>query len=200
MRAYKIPALALTALAAVLSLTACEPGDSINVGVSTGSGAGSSPAASTGGSSGSSAQTGTAGQAADTSSACVTKDLVISTSGGMGEGEILINFKNTGGHTCTLHGFPGVDLNTDDGGAVSAARTSLTAPDVTLANGEETRATLHYTPDTSGDSVYTFTRIIVTPPNETQSRTLSLGTLAITVPDSGNTTPPVTIDPVGTGK
>ncbi|MFF7330914.1 DUF4232 domain-containing protein [Streptomyces sp. NPDC008150] len=216
MRAHKIsakvPALVLTAVAAVVSLTACDPGTGVSVSASTNSVDSSSSASgsatpTTGGSGGSGAGSstgsgtsgsGTSGQAGAANTVCRTKDLVVSASGGMAEGEILFNFKNTGGAACTMHGFPGVDLGGDDGIGVSAARsTSVAAPDVTLAPGEETRAALHYKESDSGD---TFTRVTITPPNETQSRVLDLGDLAVTVPDSGNTAPPVTVDPVGSGK
>lgn len=67
--------------------------------------------------------------------------------------EIVVNLKNTGSATCSMHGFPGVQLLGADGLAdkgPDAARTDTTTPTVTVAPGEETRFLLHYIPHTSG--------------------------------------------------
>ncbi|AOR35475.1 hypothetical protein BFF78_34330 [Streptomyces fodineus] len=129
-------------------------------------------------------------------SACTTSHLAFSTSGGMAEGTLVVNLKNTGSATCTLKGFPGADLKSKDG-SVSARRSRLAAPLVRVKPGGETRFTLHYAPNHSGGSGETFTGLIVTPPGETHSRTLPVG---INVPVSDGSGPAVTVDPVGTGK
>ena len=113
----------------------------------------------------------------------------------MGEGELIVNMKNTGSAYCTLHGFPGVDLKGKDG-TVSASRSKLAAPTVTLQPGAETRFTLHYPPNNSGGSGETFTQLVVTPPNETHSTVLQAG-VNVPVTEGG---PGITVDPVGTGK
>lgn len=59
--------------------------------------------------------------------ACQTSNLTFTHSFGMAEGEILINLTNSSSSTCTMHGFPGVDLKGQDG-AVSAARSHLPPP------------------------------------------------------------------------
>jgi hypothetical protein len=114
----------------------------------------------------------------------------------MAEGEVLINLKNVGSTACSLHGFPGVDLKGRDD-TVSAARSKMTAPTVTLSPGQTTNFTLYYPPNNSGGSGVTFTSIVVTPPNETHSHTMSLG---INVPADSNSAPTITVDPVGAGK
>jgi hypothetical protein len=114
----------------------------------------------------------------------------------MAEGTLIVNLKNTGSATCSLKGFPGADLKSKDG-TVSAQRSKLAAPLVSVRPGEETRFTLHYPPNNSGGSGETFTGLVVTPPNETHSRTLPV---SINVPVSDGSGPAVTVDPVGTGK
>ncbi|WP_261399371.1 DUF4232 domain-containing protein [Streptomyces misionensis] len=113
--------------------------------------------------------------------------------------EIVVNLKNTGSTTCSMHGFPGVQLLGADGlgdKGPDAARTDTTAPAVTIAPGEETRFLLHYIPDTSG-SGKTYTRLAVTPPNETVFDVMDLDGLSITVPATTGNAPDVYVDPVG---
>ncbi|NJP47301.1 DUF4232 domain-containing protein [Actinacidiphila epipremni] len=223
MRARKIPAVALVAVAAGLSLTACGGGGSDDASATTPPAAPSAPAAQdTGapadpasdgsnasgsssqgsqGSEGSGGSDGSGGSKGSTSghgsgARCTTANLGLSASYGMAEGEILVNFQNNGPATCTLHGFPGVDLSGKDG-TISAARSSLTAPDVTLRHGESTRATVHFPPNTSGGSGATFTTLVVTPPDETHSRSLSV---TVNLPVTDGSGSGVSVDPVGTGK
>ncbi|MFH8341643.1 DUF4232 domain-containing protein [Streptomyces sp. AM6-12] len=216
MRVQKI-SLLVVALAAGLSLTACGSsdnnsggGDSSSPGSaasdtsgtqgSGGSGSGGSTGSTGSGSTGqnggqSSSAHGPTGSGRASGAGCTTAHLSFSTSGGMGEGELIVNMKNTGSANCTLHGFPGVDLKSKDG-TVSASRSKLAAPTVTLQPGAETRFTLHYQPNNSGGSGETFTQLVVTPPNETHSTTLNAG-INVPVTESG---PDITVDPVGTGK
>lgn len=220
MRARKIPAVALVAVAAGLSLTACGGGGSDDASATTPPAAPSAPAsqdtgappdpASDGsnasgsasqGSQGSQGSEGSGGSKGTTSAngsgaRCTTANLGLSASYGMAEGEILVNFQNNGPATCTLHGFPGVDLSGKDG-TISAARSSLKAPDVTLRHGESTRAAVHFPPNTSGGSGTTFTTLVVTPPDETHSRSLSV---SVNLPVTDGSGPGVSVDPVGTGK
>jgi hypothetical protein len=114
----------------------------------------------------------------------------------MGEGTLIVNLQNTGSAVCTLKGFPGADLKST-AGTVSAARSKLTPPSVSVKPGEETRFTLHYPPNNSGGTGLTFTTLVVTPPNETHSHALPV---SINVPVSEDAGPSITVDPVGTGK
>ncbi|MET8614532.1 DUF4232 domain-containing protein [Streptomyces misionensis] len=221
MRVQKFSLLAV-AVAAGLSLTACGGSDSGSSGGSDssassaasgasdtqGSGTQSSPSQGSGGNGGSTGSNGgqtsggqTSGGHAATGAGrasgagCTTAHLAFSTSGAMAEGELIVNMKNTGSANCTLHGFPGVDLKGKDG-TVSASRSKLAAPVVTLQPGAETRFTLHYPPNNSGGSGVTFTQLVVTPPNETHSTVLQAG-VNVPVTEGG---PGITVDPVGTGK
>ncbi|WP_435131513.1 DUF4232 domain-containing protein [Actinacidiphila sp. bgisy144] len=222
MRLGKLSIVALVAVAAGLSLTACNDdtdsasgtapstavGSTLDDGGSSGSSSGSSGTTAGGTSSSTANGTGTSATSGSGSSGssggsgtadggmCKTANLSFSVSGGMGEGEILVNMKNTGAGTCTMHGFPGVDLKSNYG-TQSVDRSSVSAPDVTLASGEETRFTLHYPENTSGGSGVTFTSMVVTPPNETHSHTVPV---SINVPVTDSTTSSITVDPVGAGK
>ncbi|WP_394431745.1 DUF4232 domain-containing protein [Streptomyces sp. SGAir0957] len=220
MRAQKIT-LAGIALVAGLSLTACQSGDDAKA--SDANDSGSTAASSSSSSSSSESDTsanspssngaGTENTGSDaatdgsaegsgggqiTTGPCKTANLSFHTAHGMGEGDFTVAMKNTG-DACTLKGFPGVDLKADSGpGAISAERTKLSAPLVTLKSGEETRFHLHYPRNDSGGSGVDITRLVVTPPNETHSKTLPV---AINLPVTDSPTEAgVTVDPVGTGK
>lgn len=213
MRAKKLTLTAL-ALAAGLSLTACQGNEDSATGTSD-SGASSSAASSssdstaTSGDGGTSDETPTAaggdstasesaqgiGNGQITTGACKTSNLAFDTAHGMGEGTLLVSLRNTG-DACTLKGFPGVDLRSQDAsGPLSAKRSGLDAPVVDLGNGETTRFTLHY-PAAEGTGAYV-SAIEVTPPNETHSKALSVS-LRLQISDGADQE--VVVDPVGTGK
>jgi hypothetical protein len=197
-------------VAAGLALTACGPNEATSAsgpasgasssssdgaqssaGSSAGGNLSSSPTAAPNGSTG-----GGSGGDSASGSTCQTSNLSFSSSGGMAQGEVLINLKNVGSAACTMHGFPGVDLKGQDG-TVSASRSQMSAPAVTLSPGQTTNFTLHYPPNNTGGSGVTFTSVIVTPPNETHSHTMDLG---INIPADSNSAPTITVDPVGAGK
>ncbi|WP_405819482.1 DUF4232 domain-containing protein [Streptomyces sp. NBC_01390] len=113
--------------------------------------------------------------------------------------EIVVNLKNTGSSTCSLHGFPGVQLIGPDGlgdTGPDAARTEASPSTVTIGPGEETRFLLRYIPDTSG-SGKTYTRLLVTPPNDRVGEIVNLDKLAFTISASSGNAPDVYVDPVG---
>ncbi|MEV6170895.1 DUF4232 domain-containing protein [Streptomyces sp. NPDC051954] len=117
----------------------------------------------------------------------------------MAEGDVLVSLSNTA-DACSLKGFPGVDLKTDSGpGGISAERTELATPTVVLQNGETTRFTLHTPRNDTGGSGLKITQIVVTPPNETHSKTLPI-TLNLPAVTEPGYVAGVTVDPVGTGK
>ncbi|WP_328319041.1 DUF4232 domain-containing protein [Streptomyces sp. NBC_00388] len=229
MRVKKISALALVVAAAGLSLTACGGSDGSSASAHTGnSGAASSSnsagsttdsqdsasgssasGSSTGGkspapnssSSGSrtSGQVTTKTQTAASGSACDADHLALSTASTGVKNQIVINMRNTGPGSCSMRGFPGVQLIGPDGlgdTGPDAARTDTSGSTMTIAHGEETRFLLHYIPDTSG-SGKTYTRLAVTPPNERVSEIVDLGDLAITVAAPSGHAPDVYVDPVG---
>ncbi|PWI45019.1 DUF4232 domain-containing protein [Streptomyces sp. ICBB 8177] len=130
---------------------------------------------------------------------CKTAHLGFSADSAGVANEIVVNLRNTGSASCTMHGFPGVQLLGADGlgdEGPNAARTDTTAPAVTIAPGEETRFLLHYIPDTSGSGKI-YTKLAVTPPNETVFDVMSLNGLKITVPATSGDAPDVYVDPVG---
>ncbi|MEV1022138.1 DUF4232 domain-containing protein [Streptomyces sp. NPDC050264] len=210
MRAQKIT-LATLALVAGLSLTACQGGDD---NAASGNDSGSSSSSSENSGDNSSASGSNASSTGDKSTitesaegsgggqistgTCKTSNLSVSGTHGMGEGTFTVAFKNTGGDVCTLKGFPGVDLKADSGkGALSAERSKLAAPAVTLKADEETRFTLHYPRNDTGGSGLDIVTLVVTPPNETHSKNLPV---SINLPVSDSAVGAVTVDPVGTGK
>ncbi|MGK4906738.1 DUF4232 domain-containing protein [Streptomyces albus] len=228
MRAKKMT-LAALALAAGLSLTACQGNDDSAAGSnssaasSSGGGSSSSSAGTSGGGSSEEGGTSTGGgngtggsgtggtKAAGSAEAapgsgggkittgdCKTKNLEFSSSHGMGEGDLIVTLKNVGGDACSLKGFPGVDLRSQDAGRpLSAKRSDLAAPAVSLQNGEETRFTLHYPPNNTGGTGAYVSSMVVTPPNETHSKSLPV---SISLPVEVGADQKVVVDPVGTGK
>lgn len=113
-----------------------------------------------------------------------------------GEDSLIVHMENTGSAACALKGFPGVGLKSKDG-TVSAARSEREAPLVNVEPGEVTRFTLNYPPYHSGGSGVKFTKLVVTPSNETHSHTLPVD---ISVPVTDGSGSDIRVHPVGTGK
>jgi hypothetical protein len=228
----KLSGLALLAVAAGLSLTACNATGSIAAGPasasatagqdgSSGSGADTaSPSSATAGQSGSSGSGSSGGKSGGKSggsgssdsgsgsgsssgSMCKTSNLSMSTHHGIsGEGQEIVNLTNTGSSTCTMHGFPGVDLKSDSGSdTVSAARSNSDVPTITLAPGEKTDFVLNYEFNNSGGTGFTFTTMIVTPPNETHSKALGTSVnIPVDNPDQASDSAGIQVNAVGAGK
>jgi hypothetical protein len=245
MRTKKISALALVAVAAGLSLTACSTGagdtsaaasvspdsrsvpfdggqgnapgtDSAGDVISgadlaknaasgagsdsdSGSGSGTATAPNSGSGSygsGSGSRSSGSGASASRSTMCHTANLGFTTSHGMAEGQLIVNMKNKGSASCTMHGFPGVDFKGPDG-TVSAARSKDSIPTVKVAPGDEARFTVNFPTNQTGGSGITFTSMIVTPPNETHSYTLHE---SLNVPVSNGAGSGIFVRPVGVGK
>ncbi|MFF3832938.1 DUF4232 domain-containing protein [Streptomyces sp. NPDC002458] len=211
--------VAVAVVVAALSVTACEgDGSSDDAGAAASASTSAEPSAGSGSPGGDGATDSTEGSgdgdgqasasatasvspsgspAAPPGDGCRTADLSFSSSGGMAEGEFLINLRNEGSASCSMHGFPGLDLKGKDG-TVSAARNSgRSAPTVTLAPGEATNFSLYFPPNSSGGSGVTFTSALVTPPNETHSHKLSL---SVNVAAGAGSASRITVTPVGSGK
>lgn len=224
MRVHKLTIAAL-AVAAGLSLTACQ-GDSDNAdGQSTGSsnsssssngakdtggkdtggksadgentavGGGGSDGASDGGS-GSGKGSGTDSETAK----CLTDHLEITaadgTVGGDPEETVVVGFKNAGAKDCLLTGYAGVDLKTNYG-RVSAERTGQEADPVVLKSGEDVFFGVTYPKNDSGGSGVRVEGLVVTPPNETKSVTLDWpGKASLPVTEDGSGTA-VQVGPIG---
>ncbi|MFH9731053.1 DUF4232 domain-containing protein [Streptomyces sp. NPDC017260] len=217
MRVRKLTFAAL-AVAAGLSLTACNGDD----GAAQSDGASASSASSSGTTSGSagSEQEGSeqggaeqegSEQGGGTDSAgggsgsdaqagkCRTDELEVTASdatiGGDEEGSVAVTFKNGGGRDCALNGYAGIDLKTS-AGELSAERSDQASDPMTLKDGESVSFGIFYPLNDSGGSGVRITGLVVTPPNETKSVTLAwpgAGTLPVT-DGSGS---PVTVGPMG---
>ncbi|MFD7017311.1 DUF4232 domain-containing protein [Streptomyces sp. NPDC059928] len=221
MRVKKMSVLAVVVAAVGLSLTACNSSDGSSASANTSASA--SASSSTGASSSTTAGTSTGGQGSTSGSSsgstgsnkgsgstaqaqssasgsrCKADHLALSATASGTKDEIVVNMKNTGSSKCSMHGFPGVQLVGPDGlgdNRPDAARADATASTVTVGPGEETRFLLHYSPDTSG-SGKTYTRLLVTPPNETVGEIVNLNGLTITIAATSGTVPDVVVDPVG---
>ncbi|MCW1095602.1 MULTISPECIES: DUF4232 domain-containing protein [Streptomyces] len=222
MRVRKLT-LAAMALAAGLSLTACQnddggsdqgaapPASSAASSSNGGSGsagsdqqdgsdsAGKSPNG-TGGTDGTGGSGGTGGTGEDAKAAkCSTDELEITaidaTVGGDAEGTVAVDLKNGGGRDCSLAGYAGVDLKTNSG-TVSAERTGDPAPRIVLGDGETVTFGITYPINDSGGSGVRITGLVVTPPDETKSVTLDWpGGSSLPVTDGSGT--PVRVGPLG---
>ena len=218
MRVRKLT-IAAMALAAGLSLTACQNDDDA-AGQSTAPPAASTAASSDGGSGsagsdsaespdgtggtegtgGSGGTGGTGGAGEDGKAAkCSTDELEITamdaTVGGDTEGTVAVDLKNGGGRDCSLAGYAGVDLKTNSG-TVSAERTGDPAPRIVLKDGETVTFGITYPVNDSGGSGVRITGLVVTPPDETKSVTLDWpGGSSLPVTDGSGT--PVRVGPLG---
>ncbi|MGW4570176.1 DUF4232 domain-containing protein [Streptomyces tendae] len=222
MRVRKLT-LAAMALAAGLSLTACQnddggsdqgaapPASSAASSSNGGSGsagsdqqdgsdsAGKSPNG-TGGTDGTGGSGGSGGTGEDAKAAkCSTDELEITaidaTVGGDAEGTVAVDLKNGGGRDCSLAGYAGVDLKTNSG-TVSAERTGDPAPRIVLGDGETVTFGITYPINDSGGSGVRITGLVVTPPDETKSVTLDWpGGSSLPVTDGSGT--PVRVGPLG---
>lgn len=218
MRVRKLTFAAL-AVAAGLSLTACNGDD----GAAQSDGSSASSASTSGGGSGSggsdqggseqgggkdSAAKGSGGQGtADGSGSdanaevgkCRTDELDITASDttidGDAEGSVAVTFKNGGGRDCALSGYAGVDLKTSEGD-LSAERSGQESSPMILKDGESVSFGITYPVNDSGGSGVSITGLVVTPPNETKSLSLEWpGAATLPVTDSAGS--PVKVGPMG---
>ncbi|MYR43957.1 DUF4232 domain-containing protein [Streptomyces sp. SID5910] len=207
MRVRKLTFAAL-AVAAGLSLTACNgddgtaqdaaPSTAPSTSASSGGGAGSAGAGqdSAGNTSGSQ---GSEDSAEAGAGKCRTDELDItatdSTIDGDSEGSVAVTFTNGGGRDCTLSGYAGVDLKTN-AGDLSAQRSGQTADPIVLKDGESVSFTVSYPVNDSGGSGVRVTALVVTPPNETKSVSVEWpGAATLPVTEGGGS--PVRVGPMG---
>ncbi|MGW4551326.1 DUF4232 domain-containing protein [Streptomyces violaceorubidus] len=221
MRVRKLT-LAAMALAAGLSLTACQNDDGTDqsaappaASTASSSNGGSGSAGSdqeggtdsadktpdgTGGSGSTGGTGGTGGTDEDGKAAkCRTDELEFTamdaTIDGDTEGTVAVDLKNGGGRECTLAGYAGVDLKTNTG-TLSARRTGEQATPVVLKDGENVTFGITYPINDTGGSGVRVTGLVVTPPNETKSVTLDWpGGASLPVSDSAGS--PVKVGPMG---
>jgi hypothetical protein len=223
MRVHQLTFAAL-AVAAGLSLTACQNGDA-DAGKSDASSASTalsgSNTSSTGGSSDQSGAKASAGTNSGTSNSggsssggtgtaagsdantkvgkCRTDELEFTakdnTIDGDPDGTVVVELTNGGGRDCTIAGYAGVDLKTN-AGTVSAQRTGQQATSTILKNGKSIDFPINYPFNKSGGSGVRITGLVVTPPNETKSVTLTWPGAA-TLPATDGSGSPVKVGPVG---
>ncbi|MFB7214648.1 DUF4232 domain-containing protein [Streptomyces sp. NPDC056255] len=214
MRVRKLTFAAL-AVAAGLSLTACQNGED-DMGQSAPSSASTASSTSGGSGSGGSEQDGAKdsagkdsggqGTAAGTGSnvngkvgKCRTDELEItasdSTVGGDTDGTVAVQLKNGGGRDCVLSGYAGVDLKTS-AGPLSAERTGEKATPMTLKDGKSVYFGITYPMNESGGSGVRITGLVVTPPDETKSVTLDWPGAA-TLPVTDGSGSQVKVGPMG---
>ncbi|MFJ7967807.1 DUF4232 domain-containing protein [Streptomyces sp. NPDC096324] len=224
MRVHKLTFAAL-AVAAGLSLTACQNGDdgtgksapsagshesaqgggSSSSGSDQGSGSDSGSSDQNGGSGtgkGSTGKGSTAGTGADASGKverCHTDELEVTakddTIDGDPDGNVVVEFKNGGGRDCSISGYAGVDLKTGSG-TVSAKRTGAAPGHSILKNGQSIAFAVTYPLNKSGGSGVRITGLLVTPPNETKTVTLDWPGAA-TLPVTDGSGDPVKVGPIG---
>ncbi|WP_030675653.1 DUF4232 domain-containing protein [Streptomyces sp. NRRL B-1347] len=223
MRVRKLTFAAL-AVAAGLSLTACDGDDDSGRNDSSSSSSSSSSAGGSGsggteqdggkGSSdkdspgkdsaakGSGGQGATAGSGSDADAKggkCRTDELDVtasdSTIDGDTEGTVAVTFKNGGGRDCTLSGYAGVDLKTAEGD-LSARRSGERATPMTLKDGGSVSFGVTYPVNDSGGSGVRVTGLVVTPPGETKSVGLEWPGAA-TLPVTDGSGSPVKVGPMG---
>ncbi|MFJ9245350.1 DUF4232 domain-containing protein [Streptomyces sp. NPDC101776] len=168
-------------------------GDTKDTGSSTGGGGSSATGGSTGGGTG----TGTG------ASRCHTAGLGFSFGSGDGtvsssddQQHLAVVLKNKTSAACTVQGFPGVDLKSS-GGSWSLTRSGATPKKVTLAAGSSATFTISFLPWNEGSGTeFKATSVVVTPPNETTSATLTWPGGSVLLQD-GATHPGTYTGPVG---
>jgi hypothetical protein len=117
-------------------------------------------------------------------------------SGGSGQMHATVALTNNSGHTCTMYGFPGVDL-VNSGDQWSLRRDNTTPHTVTLANGTSAHFTITYLTAQNGDSgAFRPTTVVMTAPNQRTSYDLPWRFGPVLKQD-GATHPGTFIGPVG---
>ncbi|MCL2729466.1 MAG: DUF4232 domain-containing protein [Actinomycetia bacterium] len=112
-------------------------------------------------------------------------------------GGVIIAMTNHGSKTCTMKGYPGVDL-TGGGQTWSLGRQTSVSPHlVTLRPGGKTSFTITYMPYSDGDGRKLDVKtIVITPPNETTSAKVAWEFQPVLLQD-GATHPATYVGPVG---
>ncbi|MEU3415818.1 DUF4232 domain-containing protein [Streptomyces sp. NPDC006658] len=110
-------------------------------------------------------------------------------------GTVVVEFTNGGGRDCALSGYAGVDLRTS-AGSLSARRTGEPASRTVLKDGESVAFGITYPVNDSGGSGVRVTGLVVTPPDETKSVSLAWPGAA-TLPVTDGSGSPVKAGPIG---
>jgi Protein of unknown function (DUF4232) len=114
-----------------------------------------------------------------------------------------IRLTNTGAHTCTLYGFPGVSMISTSGETWDLVRSADKPSTVTLRPGDDTALiTMDILPTAKNDpdsKPFVPSKVLVTPPNETTHVTLAWPYGGALLDQSGATRPGTFVNPVGIG-
>ncbi|WP_406137475.1 DUF4232 domain-containing protein [Streptomyces sp. NBC_01089] len=112
-----------------------------------------------------------------------------------------IKLTNRGDSTCTLHGFPGVQLVSKTGETWDLRRSSDTPSTMTLHPGESTASInimlLAIPADSKDTKPFVPSKVLITPPNETTHVTLDWPYGGAILDQSGATHPGTFVSPVG---
>lgn len=211
--------MAAAAVTAALALTACggndDSGTSDAAGspsASTSAAAPASPSASdsaatkdgsgSGSDSGGGSSSGSGSDSGSGSGICHADGLSGAVAAGSGaqsvgsQGAEVIELTNTGSASCTMHGFPGVDLIASDGHHWSLSRKSASPATVTLAPGGKAYFAVDYLPYESGDGTeFKATSLLITPPNDTHQLSVKWGEQSV-LDQSAATHPGTYVEPV----
>ncbi|UKY51599.1 DUF4232 domain-containing protein [Streptomyces inhibens] len=105
--------------------------------------------------------------------------------------------KNIGGRSCTISGFPGVQIKGTDGGSLDLPRSSKKPVPVVLKPGGTTSFTIQLLPSVSSeDKKVEPEMVLITPPNEKQHFQLKWPYGGAILDQSGATHPGTFVNPV----
>ncbi|MFI8852504.1 DUF4232 domain-containing protein [Streptomyces sp. NPDC053499] len=114
-----------------------------------------------------------------------------------------VQLKNDSGRTCTLRGFPGVQLVSKSGETWDLRRSADTPSTITLDPGESTAAVsmniLPVPSDMKGPKLFVPSKVLITPPNETTHVTLDWPYGGAILDQSSATRPGTFVNPVVLG-
>ncbi|KQX51000.1 hypothetical protein ASE09_13455 [Streptomyces sp. Root66D1] len=178
-------------------------GGSTSGGSTGGTTSGGASGGSSGGTESPGAGTGSGSGASGAAKRCTTAGLGFAVAPGSGaqavgeQGGVVIALTNKSGATCVLNGYPGVDLVGDLTWSLTR-QTSQKPRQVTLAPGAATSFTityLSYDPE-SNSTEFKPKKIVITPPGETHSTTLTWDYSSVLLQDAA-TRPGTYVGPVG---
>ncbi|MFF4698967.1 DUF4232 domain-containing protein [Streptomyces chattanoogensis] len=108
--------------------------------------------------------------------------------------------KNTGSRTCTLGGFPGVQIKGNDGGTLDLPRSAKKPVTVQLKPGAHASFTMTLLPSVNGDDKKIEPgTVLITPPNEKKNFRLKWPYGGAILDQSGATHPGTYVNPIAVG-
>ncbi|KPC59962.1 DUF4232 domain-containing protein [Streptomyces chattanoogensis] len=111
-----------------------------------------------------------------------------------------VRLKNTGSRTCTLGGFPGVQIKGKDGGTLDLPRSAKKPVTLQLKPGAHASFTMALLPSVNGDDKKVEPgTVLITPPNEKKNFTLKWPYGGAILDQSGATHPGTYVNPIAVG-